>query len=96
MSNKIQKKDKNSDAIDTDSDSSHEMADILRPKKKAKWCHLSTITLGYLHNKEEKYEDKTYEKNKNSIFTLAMVQQWLTIAWSQNKTEAGKALQLEY
>ena len=67
MLNKIQKKDKNSDAIDTDSDSSHEMADILRPKKKAKRYNLSTITLGYLHSKVEKYENKTYEKNKNSI-----------------------------
>ena len=55
---KLQKKDKTSDAIDTDSDSSHEMADILRPKKKAKRYSLSTITLGYLHSKEEKYENK--------------------------------------
>ena len=62
---KIQKKDKNSDAIDTDSDSSHEMADILRPKKKAKRYNLSTITLGYVHSKEEKYENKTYEKNSS-------------------------------
>ena len=53
--------------MDTDSDSSHEMADILRPKIKAKRYILSTITLGYLHSKEEKYENKTYEKNKNSI-----------------------------
>ena len=67
MLNKIQTKDKNSDAIDTDSDSSHEIADILRPKKKAKRYNLSTITLGYFHSKEEKYENKTYEKNKNSI-----------------------------
>ena len=65
---KIQKKDKNSDAIDTDSDSSHEMADILRPKKKAKRYNLSTITLDYLHSKEEKYENNTYEKNMNSIW----------------------------
>ena len=43
------------------------MADILRPKKKAKKQDLSTITLGYLHSKGEKYESKTYEKNKNSI-----------------------------
>ena len=64
---KIQKKDNNSDAIDTHSDNSHEMADILRPKKKAKIYNLSTITLGYLYSKEEKYENKTYEKNKNSI-----------------------------
>ena len=64
---KLQKKDKNSDAIDTDSDSSHKMADILRPKKKAKRYNLSTITLGYLHSKKEKCGNKTYEKNKNSI-----------------------------
>ena len=37
--------------MDTDSDSSHEMADILRPKIKAKRYILSTITLGYLHSK---------------------------------------------
>ena len=43
------------------------MADILRPKKKAMSYNLSTITLSYLHSKEEKYENKTYEKNKNSI-----------------------------
>ena len=64
---KIQKKNINSDVIDTDSDSSHEMADILKPKKKAKRDNLSTITLSYLHSKEEKYENKTYEKNKNAI-----------------------------
>ena len=43
------------------------MAEILRPKKKAKRYNLSTITLCYLHSKEEKYENITYEKNKNSI-----------------------------
>ena len=29
------------------------MADILRPKKKAKVQYLSTITLGYLHSKPQ-------------------------------------------
>ena len=48
---KLQKKDTNSDAIGTDPNSSHDMADILRPKKKAKKQDLSTITLGYLHSK---------------------------------------------
>ena len=43
------------------------MAKLLRPKKKAKKQDLSTITLGYLYSKEEKYENKAYEKNKNSI-----------------------------
>ena len=43
------------------------MAEMLRPKKKAKTENLSTITLGYLHSKGISMENKTYEKKKNSI-----------------------------
>jgi hypothetical protein len=35
------------------------MADILRPKKKAKRTDLSTITIGYLHSRQGSLENKT-------------------------------------
>ena len=49
------------------------MADILRPKKKAKKQDLSTITLGYLHSKGKSM--KVIHMKKIRIFlTLAVVQ----------------------
>ena len=38
------------------------MADMLRPKKKAKAKELSTITLGYLHSKQDSHKVKNLKK----------------------------------
>src|SRR5687767_11045789 len=43
------------------------MADMLRPKKKAKVQHLSTITLGYLHSRNNSFKVK-YQKRIRILF----------------------------
>ena len=43
------------------------MADMLRPKKKAKVQHLSTITLGYLHSRNNSFKVK-YQKRVRILF----------------------------
>src|SRR5687767_13514466 len=43
------------------------LAEMLRPKKKAKKKHLSTITLGYLHTKRGSLQSK-YQKRIKILF----------------------------
>ena len=40
------------------------MAEMLRPKKKAKAKDLSTITLGYLHSKHNNFKNKNLKRVK--------------------------------
>ena len=64
---KLQKKDKTSDAIDTDSDSSHEMADILRPKKRLRDITylLSPLAISIAKRKSMKIK---YMKRRRILF----------------------------
>ena len=76
--------------MDTDPDSSHDMADILRPKIKAKRYILSTITLGYLHSKGKSMKVKHMKRilaDTGCDATLINHSMGTKL-----KTEAGKAL----
>ena len=92
---KIQKKDKNSDAIDTDSDSSHEMADILRPKKKAKRYTYLLSPLAIFIAKRKSMKIKHMKRIRILFDTSCGATMINHSMVTKPKTEAGKALQLE-